>query len=275
MRLKALFLVASLVLVGASSSLSQTKPELTVFAAADLAFALKDIVANFEQAHDAKVTLVMGSTGQLAQQIAHGAPADVFFAANESFIDDLIRRGAIISETRALYAQGRIALATRKDRGPRLTDLNDLTDPRIRRIAIANPQHAPYGKAAEEALRTVGLWDTLQPRLVYGENIRHTLQFLETGGVDGGDHRALDRERARDQLRAHRRRPAQAAQPGRRRREAQPAPGAEPRPHPVRQRARGAGDHEEVRLPAAGGVLVAWTGSPCGYPCRCRFSRRR
>ena len=184
MRLKALLLVASLVLVGASSSLSQTKPELTVFAAADLAFALKDIIAKFEQTHDARVNLVTGSTGQLAQQIAHGAPADVFFAANESFIDDLIQRGAIIPETRALYAQGRIVLATRKDRGPRLTDLKDLTDPRIRRIAIANPQHAPYGKAAEEALRTVGLWDTLQPKLVYGENIRHTLQFLETGGVD-------------------------------------------------------------------------------------------
>jgi molybdate transport system substrate-binding protein len=184
MRLKALFWVASLVLVAASRSLSQTKPELTVFGAADLAFALKDIVAKFEQTHDAKVNLVMGSTGNLAQQIAHGAPADIFFAANESFVDDLIRRGAIIPETRALYAQGRIVLATRKDRGPRLTGLKDLTDPRIRRMAIANPQHAPYGKAAEEALRTVGLWGTLQPKLVFGENIRHTLQFLETGGVD-------------------------------------------------------------------------------------------
>ena len=130
-----------------------------MFAAADLAFALKEIVAKFEQTHDAKVNLVLGSTGNLSQQIANGAPADVLFAANESFVDDLIQRGAIIPETRALYAQGRIVLATRKDRGPRLADLKELTDPRIRRIAIANPQHAPYGKAAEEALRTAGLWD--------------------------------------------------------------------------------------------------------------------
>jgi molybdate transport system substrate-binding protein len=168
----------------ASSAHAQTRPELTVFAASDLAFALKDIVAKFEKAHDAKVSLVLGSTGQLSQQIASGAPADILFAANESFVDDLIRRGAIIPETRALYAQGRIVLATRKDRGLRLADVKELTDPRVRRIAIANPQHAPYGKAAEEALRTVGVWDGVQSKLVYGENIRHTLQFLENGGVD-------------------------------------------------------------------------------------------
>lgn len=157
---------------------------LTVFAAADLAFALREIAARFERTHDTKVTLVLGSTGLLAQQIAHGAPADVFFAANESFVDDLVRRGAIISATRALYAQGRIVLATRTDRGLRITDLAQLADPRVRRLAIANPQHAPYGKAAEEALRAAGVWTAVRSRLVFGENIRHTLQFLETGAVD-------------------------------------------------------------------------------------------
>lgn len=183
-RVTALLTAGALVLGGSGTAAPQPRPELTVFAAADLAFALKDIAAKFEQTHDATVTLVMGSTGHLYQQIAHGAPADIFFAANESFIDDLVRRGAIIPETRALYAQGRIVLATDKDRGLRLAGLKDLTDPRVRRLAIANPQHAPYGKAAEEALRTVGLWETLQPKLVYGENIRHTLQFLETRAVD-------------------------------------------------------------------------------------------
>jgi molybdate transport system substrate-binding protein len=159
-------------------------PALTIFAAADLAFALKEIAARFEQTHDTKVTLVLGSTGHLAQQVAHGAPADVLFAANERFVDDLVRRGAIIPGTRALYAQGRIALATRKDRGPRLTELTQLADPRVRRIAIANPQHAPYGKAAEEALRAAGVWGAVVSTLVFGENIRHALQFLETGAVD-------------------------------------------------------------------------------------------
>ena len=184
MRIVRLIAAVALVAGAASPAYSQSRPELTVFAAADLAFALKEIVARFETAYDAKVTLVLGSTGNLSQQVANGAPADVLFAANERFIDDLIKRGAIIPETRALYAQGRIVLATRKDRGPRLANLRELADSRVRRIAIANPQHAPYGKAAEEALRSAGLWETLEPKLVYGENIRHTLQFLETGGVD-------------------------------------------------------------------------------------------
>jgi molybdate transport system substrate-binding protein len=75
-------------------------------------------------------------------------------------------------------------LATRKDRDPRLTDLRQLTAASVRRIAIANPQHAPYGKAAEEALRAAGVWEAIEPKVVFGENIRHTLQFLETGGVE-------------------------------------------------------------------------------------------
>src|SRR5712692_2185643 len=135
-------------------------PTLTVFAAADLAFVFRELVPKFEHATGAKVTLVLGSTGNLARQIEHGAPADVFFAANETFVDELVAKGAVIPQTRALYAQGRIVLATPKAFGPRLADLRQLTDPRVRRVAIANPQHAPYGKAAEEALRKLGLWDT-------------------------------------------------------------------------------------------------------------------
>jgi len=161
-------------------------PALTVFGAADLAFALQELAPRFEKAMGVKVTLVLGSTGNLSRQIEHGAPADLFFAANESFVDDLIARGAVIPQTRTLYAQGRIVLATPKVFGPRLSELRALTDPRVRRVAIANPQHAPYGKAAEEALRTVGVWDAVRPKLVYGENIRHTLQFLQTGAADAG-----------------------------------------------------------------------------------------
>jgi len=161
-------------------------PTLTIFAAADLAFALRDLAPRFEKAHGIKVSLVLGSTGNLARQIEHGAPADLFFAANESFVDDLVRIGAVIPETRGLYAQGRLALATARSFGAKLTDLRQLADTRVRRIAIANPQHAPYGKAAEQALRKVGLWETVQPKLVYGENIRHTLQFLQTGATEVG-----------------------------------------------------------------------------------------
>lgn len=179
--------LAACLLLGASQgTVAAGPPALTVLGAADLAFAFKEIVPRFERATGAKVTLVLGSTGNLAKQVASGMPADVFFAANQSFIDDLIDQGHAIRETRALYAQGRIVLATAKAFGPKLAGLRDLGDPRVRRVAIANPQHAPYGRAAEDALRAVGLWEALRPKLVYGENIRHTLQFLQTGAVDAG-----------------------------------------------------------------------------------------
>jgi molybdate transport system substrate-binding protein len=132
------------------------------------------------------VTLVLGSTGNLAKQIEHGAPADVFFAADLSFIEDLLAKGVIIPESRLLYAQGRLVLASSKKAGLRLADLTELSRPEVRRVAIANPEHAPYGRAAQEALRAVGLWDQIRPKLVYGENIRHTLQFIETGAVEAG-----------------------------------------------------------------------------------------
>lgn len=162
------------------------EPTLTVFAASDLAFAFKEIAPRFERALGVRVILVLGSTGNFARQIEHGAPADVFFAADQGFVERLAAKGVLIGETRTLYAQGRIVLATAKRFGPKLSDLRDLLNPKIRHVAIANPVHAPYGKAAEEALRKVGVWDTLKPKLVYGENIRHTLQFIQTGAVEAG-----------------------------------------------------------------------------------------
>ena len=183
-RLLSLVLVMILALPGLGGA--PERPTLTVFGAADLSFALQELAARFEKATGVKVTMVLGSSGNLSRQIEHGAPADLFFAANESFVDGLAERGAVIPQTRALYGQGRIVLATAKAFGGRLGDLRALTDPSVRRVAIANPQHAPYGKAAEEALRTVGVWDTVKPKLVYGENIRHTLQFLQTGAAEAG-----------------------------------------------------------------------------------------
>jgi len=160
--------------------------EVAVFGAADLALAFKEIVPKFERVLGVKVTLVLGSTGMLAKQIEHGAPADVFFAADQTFIDDLAAKGVVIPETRALYAQGRLVLATARSAGAKLIDLRQLSEPRIRHVAIANPAHAPYGRAAEQALRAVGVWDELRPKLVYGENIRHTLQFVESGAAEAG-----------------------------------------------------------------------------------------
>ncbi len=160
------------------------KPAITVFAAADLAFAFKEMVPLFEQRSGARVILVLGSSGNLARQIEHGAPADVFFSADRALVDDLARAGAIIPGTQSLYAQGRIVLAVSKRAGVVLGKLGDLVRPEVRRIAIANPDHAPYGRAAREALQALGLWERLRPRLVYGENIRHTLQLVQAGAVE-------------------------------------------------------------------------------------------
>jgi molybdate transport system substrate-binding protein len=168
---------------GSQAAPGVSRPELIVAAAADMVFALREIAPIFEKVHQAKVTLVFGSTGQLAQQIQHGAPVDVFFAANETFVEDLRARGIVQAKSVEPYAQGQIVLATQKSL-PALSALRDLTRDDVKRVAIANPAHAPYGMAAREALMAAGVWPQVQPKLVYGENIRQALQFLQTGNVD-------------------------------------------------------------------------------------------
>lgn len=161
----------------------RSRPELIVAAAADLVFALREIAPLFEQKHQSKVTLTFGSTGQLTQQIQHGAPVDVFFAANVAFMEDLRATGAVLTGSVETYARGQLVLATHRDQ-PLLAALRDLARDDVRRIAIANPVHAPYGMAAREALVSTGVWEQVQPKLVYGENIRQALQFLQTRNVD-------------------------------------------------------------------------------------------
>src|SRR5881296_1558346 len=186
MRIVPLGLAFAWLAVQPASALAVELPSLTVFAAADLTFAFREIAPRFERATGARVTLVFGSTGNFAHQIRQGGPADVFFAADQAFVDALIAEGALLRETRTLYAQGRIVLATARAFGPKLIDLRGLLDARVRHVAIANPVHAPYGRAAEQALRAAGVWDALRPKLVFGENIRHTLQFVQTGAAEAG-----------------------------------------------------------------------------------------
>ncbi len=180
-------LVALIVLLTAVAAAAQpAAPTLTVFAASDLALVFQEIAPRFEKVTGAKVTLVLGSSGNFTQQIENGAPADVFFSADVGFVDRLVQRGLIIPETRAIYGQGRIVLATARSAGPRLTDLRQLAEPRVRHVSIANPVHAPYGRAAEQALRAVGMWESVKPKLVYAENIRQALQYVQTGAVEAG-----------------------------------------------------------------------------------------
>jgi molybdate transport system substrate-binding protein len=172
--------------LGVTAGWAASPGPLLVFAAADLALALQELVPRFEAARGLAVTLVLGSTAQLAHQIAAGAPADVFLAAEEGAVDRLIAQDVLAADTRVLYGEGRLALITARRAGPPLATLEELARPEIRHVALANPAHAPYGRAAEEALRAVGLWEALRPKLVYGDNVRQALQFVQSGAAEAG-----------------------------------------------------------------------------------------
>ncbi|NDY93573.1 molybdate ABC transporter substrate-binding protein [Ideonella livida] len=158
---------------------------LTVAAAADLKFAMEEVVEAFKARQPgAEVAVVYGSSGKFHTQIQQGAPYDLFFSADIALPQSLARAGLAASPVRP-YAVGRLVLwsATRDARGMTLASL---ADPSITRVAIANPRHAPYGQRAEEALRAAGVWEQVAPKLVYGENIAQAAQFVQTGNAQVG-----------------------------------------------------------------------------------------
>ncbi len=179
-----LILLLSLTACSTSQAIATKPVELTVAAASDLTPAFKEIGSLFTERTGIQVVFNFGSTGQLAQQIERGAPFDIFYAANKSFIEELATNGVIDPNTMTVYAQGRITIWTRADQPLRPQQLSDLLDPAYKRIAIANPEHAPYGQAAREALERAGVWDQLKDRLVFGENIAQTLTIADTGNVE-------------------------------------------------------------------------------------------
>lgn len=157
---------------------------LTVFAAADLAQPFGELAPTFERARGIPVRMVFGSSGSLALQIEHGAPADLFFAANVAFVDGLRAKGLTVAGSQRVYARGHLVLASPARAGRAIGSLADLRRAGVGRIAIANPETAPYGKAAREALERSRLWSVVRSRIVYGENARHTLQLVQSGAVD-------------------------------------------------------------------------------------------
>jgi molybdate transport system substrate-binding protein len=158
---------------------------ITVAAASDLRFAFEELGGLFTTETGVEVTFSFGSSGQLREQIINGAPFDLFAAANVEFVDAVIDAGRGDADTRANYAIGRIVLWSPP--GVDLpTSIEELSGPRHRRIAIANPTHAPYGLAAEQALQTAGVLDAVRDRLVFGENISDTLRIAQSGNADVG-----------------------------------------------------------------------------------------
>jgi molybdate transport system substrate-binding protein len=159
--------------------------EITVAAASDLRPAFEELGAAYEEETGTRVTFSFGSSGQLRQQIINGAPFDLFASANVAFVDSVIDAGRGVPETKADYALGRIVLWAAP--GVALPEsVDELADQRFRRIAIANPEHAPYGLAARQALESAGIHEQVEPRLVYGENISDTFRIAQSGNAEIG-----------------------------------------------------------------------------------------
>lgn len=159
--------------------------QITVAAASDLRFAFDELGESFTAETGVEVTFVYGSSGQLREQVVNGAPFDLFASANVAFVDDVIDAGRGVESTKADYAIGRIVLWGPPGRPPPET-VHELASPEFRRIAIANPRHAPYGLAAEQALEAAGVLDTVGDRLVIGENISDAFRIVESGNADVG-----------------------------------------------------------------------------------------
>lgn len=158
---------------------------LLVAAASDLMPAFRVLGEGFEQATGEEVVFSFGSSGQLAQQLIEGSPMDLYAAANAPFVERVLDTGVGDPGTRVTYAFGRLAIWAPDDGWGDWQTLDDVADDgHVRTIAIANPDHAPYGLAAKQALETAGLWASVQPRLVFGENVADTQRLAASGNAD-------------------------------------------------------------------------------------------
>jgi len=161
--------------------------DVSVAAAADLQFAMQEIAARFEKETGKKVAVSYGSSGNFFQQLQNGAPFDMFFSANLDYAKKLQEAGLSEPGSYYEYAQGKIVMWVRKDSKVDLgSGLQSLVAPSVSKIAIANPQHAPYGRAAVEAMQKAGVYEKVKDKLVLGENISQTASFVVSGSADVG-----------------------------------------------------------------------------------------
>ncbi len=176
-----LLALISLVLAGCGG---QPKNDpLLISAAANLQPVLTALTPALQEAAGMDVVFNYGSSGRLAQQIEQGAPVDLFLSANGDYVEELLPAGSLNANSITPFARGRLVIWTRDDHLP-LASLQDLTRPEIQRIAMPNPDYAPYGAAARQALQAAGLWETVQPKLVFGENVTQSYQFAQAGDVE-------------------------------------------------------------------------------------------
>ncbi|MGB8063020.1 MAG: molybdate ABC transporter substrate-binding protein [Candidatus Sulfotelmatobacter sp.] len=160
---------------------------ITVAAAADLQFAMQDVAAGFHKETGKEVKVIYGSSGSFFQQIQNGAPFDMFFSANLDYAKRLESSGLTAPGSYYQYARGKIVVWVPNDSKINIdSGLKSLVDPAVKKIAVANPQHAPYGQAAVAAMRSEGVYEKVKDKLVLGENISQTASFVVSGAADVG-----------------------------------------------------------------------------------------
>jgi molybdate transport system substrate-binding protein len=183
--MRLLIILGCLLLAGCQKE----REQVSVAAAADLKFALDDILDAFHQKHPAiKVRVTSGASGTFFAQLSNKAPFDMFLSADIDFPRQLIDQGLALKETEFLYAIGHLVVWAPKDSPLDVEKLGikSVVAASVKKVAIANPRHAPYGRAAEAALKKLGVYDQVKDRLVFGENIAQAAQFVETGAADVG-----------------------------------------------------------------------------------------
>ncbi|HYW48820.1 MAG TPA: molybdate ABC transporter substrate-binding protein [Bryobacteraceae bacterium] len=172
-------------LIAAACARHPQPQQLTIAAAADLNFALGDLSREFQKTHPRlDVRVAYGSSGNFYSQIRNGAPFDLFLSADVEYPRKLAQEGLAAADSLFVYGAGRLVVWVPAQ--SRLDPATALRDPSLAHVAIANPQHAPYGRAAEGALRSMGVYDGIRKKLVLGENIAQTLQFVQSGAADAG-----------------------------------------------------------------------------------------
>lgn len=182
MRFSAICVISGLLLQSCARPVP-AQPEVHVAAAANLTRALAEIGAAYQKSSHVRVVPSYGSTAQLTQQILAGAPYDVLLAADTEHVDQLIKSGACLADSRAVYARGQLVVWAPKR--PDFRVLSDIAGPNVLGIIVAKPELSPYGAAAVEAMKNAGLWDKLQSRnVVYAPNISAAKQFVDTGNGD-------------------------------------------------------------------------------------------
>ncbi|GIW95521.1 MAG: molybdate ABC transporter substrate-binding protein [Pirellulaceae bacterium] len=162
---------------------------LHVAAASDLRFVVDELASRFSTGHpEITVRVSYGSSGTLFAQLVERAPFDLFLSADVQYPEQLVERGLAHRDTLFVYAVGRLVLWVRRDSklDPEKLGMDLLLDPSVRRVAIANPRHAPYGRLAESALRAAGLYEQLAGKLVLGENVSQAAQYVQSGAADAG-----------------------------------------------------------------------------------------